>query len=316
MHPTKLVNTLQVVIEELQLRQLQEFVGHLLEGNANVGQSTRAGFTEIAMKSNVGLTVLSRREEAAKVIAAFGLNQVLSHAAFAEMMADLASVNQTAGITGDVKRYSHFKTLHARIEAILKTLDGLATLLFEHRKAEDPKNSLHLELVDPDNNRVEVERLRKVLSSLEDLYADLIVAVADDVPVASREGLRIEYVESGSSILLAIVGTPAALALMGGAIKWIYGVMSTRKNEVFDRDIDSLAKGLEVMSLIDAKVSTKALSAEDGAALKGKVVSRLRKLVDEGLALAIEVREVAPTTKQLATGLRGRRIGPPTDTAG
>ena len=236
-------------------------------------------FDELIFDLRQGYEFLKLNPSAAVVLEALKIGRLVENASLSEMITALR-VSSSRNQVRNHPALPRFLTLYHSAVAIINLRDAVKSLLISPKLdvAEDGRATLELEIIDYDNTGVPVERLRRILASLQRLYDSIEREVEPD-----GEPLRIGYVDTGSELLLAIVGAPIPLGIVAKLFEMGWREVRYWKANTHDRNMESLRNSIDVIALIGQHVEQRRIDPETANRLREIATSSITEMIGAGV---------------------------------
>jgi hypothetical protein len=289
MKTVELVRQLEGAITRLHATELLAILRDKLSpppigGDQAITPQVRAEFAQLLFDSNVALARLQDEPNAAEVLSAFGLFDIYTPDKLSKMMTLVNTAGAASQLRSGADGFFLFREFEVGLSNLPRVAKALDSLVIGARIASvpDSESVLELQVTDVDGRGILASRLANVLIQLKELNEAIEGILASD-SVGTNE-LRIAYTDSGSDILLALQGHEKTLAMIGGAFAWMWTQLRFARNANFDRDLESITKGIEVLTILEQKRDEKVLDDNTANRLRTAVVTRMQKLVNNGVA--------------------------------
>jgi hypothetical protein len=282
MQSLQFVRTLERIIGDLKATQLLQLLDQIVAApaNTNIDQAFRSRFSDAIMKSHTGFEVARQNSDESKVLAALNVARIYDTTRLGQL---ITAVNHAASAHAlrSVPAFPDFSNLFEMLTWLTKMSEA-TTLLLEKEKIGTipPEDQLvEMELVDYDGNP---ETIVIFVSTFAELHSDLATVLGQ------KSQLKIVYLDSGSGVKLGFeMAKPVAEGITKLALQ-IWEKLRYRRYDNFDREMDSLKKGLDLVETVKERVASGALKEEDGKLLTQKIIGNMRKLIGLGAMLPLE----------------------------
>lgn len=294
MRPTDFVELIGRFVDDLGARELIEFINPLFDKQTNVklGIDFRDGFSTLMYRA----TSIKERDSSSGPISslldAMGLNDSLSPTRTAEMISLIHVQGDANGIRGNSDAIFLFRTLEVRLKTLVE-LSRLSSAVFVHDRAaqHDEAGSTFVKIIIADKvgGGVDLTSTGETIIGLADLFGAMS-SLFDE----TRQTPRISLVESGSDLEIWI-GVSFGLAMViKPLLEKAFDFYLHRREANFDRVLDSIDKGVEVVAKIDEKVELEGLDRDIAKRLKHDITTGMRTLFRNNGALKESMEAEVP----------------------
>ncbi len=310
MQALQLTRELDRIVRELKIAELIGLLRAIVQNpeNVNIDEGFRARFSAAIMNSYGGYQVASLDPELAKILTSFQIARVYDTTRIGILITALGQSANIHALRGNAVAFPLFSNFYEML-TWLSTVSGACTLLLEKEKigSVPPEDKIvEIELVDYDGTP---ETITTLLSTMATIHSD----VAHVLGQTSQ--LKVLYLDSGSGVRFGFgMATSVADTLTKLALQ-VWEKFRYRRYDDFDREIESLSKGLDFIAKVNEQVENKVLSEEDGKIFAQKTVRNMRTIIGLGAMLPLEKsdeRKLLSDAKELK--LLGS--GNPTETPG
>lgn len=291
------IRILDQLVTQMKVAELLEFLSPIVRfGNSmKITDEHRTAFSELVFQSKTGYSFLLQSPEHTSVLNSIGIPQAYQSHILSRMLTALNSTNEASGIWNQSNNFTIFQSFISSLSAIQTFRNSLHKHILEPRVASvsEAQRVLELEIVDYDSTGVSPQRIISALDSLQKLH-DAIAELAEQ----KEARLSVSFIDSGSDILLAVQSTIKVIEIAQSFFKQYWQKIRFKNYDNFDRKMDSMAKGLGIIELID---NNKGLDPESNRRLKHAVLSEMTSLIGYGVALKqVEVDERVDRRRLLA----------------
>lgn len=332
MQTLEFTRALTQIVAELKVRELlmilERWLGKLpymppgtqqqqQQMNTPLADQDKQQYPSLLLDSHAGYDRLSRMETTRKILVGLEANELYDAARMTRLFVVVSGAANLGQVRSNPEMYDLYETLKSlsRMEITCRTL-----LQNEMIGQVTPDSTTELQVVDYDGHGIEPERLEKIISVLIRVHTDLSRLL--DIHESS---LRLAYFDSGSDLVLGITAATALIATLGPLLLRFWDKHRFRDKETFDKDVESLGKGLDFLKKVHENVENRAISAEDAKILTARVFLRIDDLVGLGATtplrgtVSIDERQMLidkRDVKLLGSGLAEDAITPEEKTGG
>ena len=306
MQTHKFTLALAEISKELKIPDLVNLMAQWLIKRApgqGIPEEEKNRLTSLLLESRSAFGWLDRGEPAHSILNQLDVPEVYETERFRRVL-NSVTVAPNYQTIRSLEMFGLFEVLKSiqRIEVTCRTL-------LDTERVAPPgmsSDSLDLEIVDYDGTGIEAARFSQIVSALIELHTNVSLALG-----TKDDKLKFEHFDSGSDVFFSIKAAAATIVSMSGLFLHVWSKVRFRDNETFERDIDSLTKGLEFVGKLQEAVQTKSLTEEEAKNLKTRVFSGIATLVRLGTTRPLEPSSVDERelligkrdTKLLGTGL-------------
>ena len=302
---------LDAIVRDLRLPELAAILGPYVEPldyrDAVTSSDDRTTFDRLVFDFRGAYELLKKAPETAELLSAFGLDRLAENENLSEMLAAFRTAGSRSALRGHAA-YPRFARFFYAATALVNLRDTVSRLLVVPKleAAGDDLAGLNLEIVDYDDGGVTVERLRGVLDSLQALYDTVAREVEPD-----GKPLRVGYVDSGSDLMLALIGAPITMRIMGGIFAAAWSEVRHWRANTHDRNIESFRKAIDVLGIVGEHAQTGKLTEEDARRIQTIVIANTFQLIGAGVMMkGVEEEQRFDRRASLAAARDVKQISP------
>lgn len=252
-----------------------------MDSGTGVSEIDKNQFVSLILESHSGYDRLLKSEGTRKILSGLHLQELYEPTRMRRLLVGVSNSSNTQQIRGSATEfYSFFEALRsiARLEATSKDL------LETEKVGEVPASDslLALQVVDYDGQGIEPSRLIRVTEILTDLHMNLARML--DI---HNDKLTFKYFDSGSDIIMAIQAAKAIIEALGPLLLQWWDKRRFQDHETYDKDMDALSKGLDLMTKTQETVTKGVLTDEEAKILKARVFQGIDDLIGLGATLPL-----------------------------
>jgi hypothetical protein len=153
-----------------------------------------------------------------------------------------------------------------------------------------------------DEDGISPKRLGTFVETMSDLHRDvaIVLGIASDT-------LTFKYFDSGSDVLFGIKCTKEIAETLNTLLRQVWDKLRFWKYDTFDKRMESVSKGLDVVDKIHQSVEKRSLTEEEGNILKVKIFQKVDIMI--GIGATVPLGESATVDqKQLLTEMRNTKL--------
>ncbi len=277
----------------------QQYNQQIQQANLPIPEPDKIKYSSLLLESHAGYDRLLRQEITSKILRGLGAGELYEPARLSRLFVLVSSTASYAQIRGNPEIFD----LYEMLKQISRTETTCRTLLQDEKIGNTPKDATtELQVIDYDGKGIEPVRLERITFILVRLHTDLCHLLS--IP---ESNLRFAYFDSGSDLVLGITAATALIATLGPLLLRFWDKARFRDQETFDKDLDSLGKGLEFMKKVEENVKGGAISDETARILTASVYKRIDELV--GLGATTPLRgTIAIDQRQLVVSKRDVKL--------
>lgn len=266
---------LEFVYDSLHLDDLSKrIVVFVEEYNKNKKPQIKP-LEDLLLEAIVGVGRLESSPKASLVYQHFGIDKSLNIEVFSGMIRRLAGYNWRTS----KKIIAELKALDYSIQNVFFLRNGFDFFRTDSGPSSENNKqaSFTIRLVDYDDDGVQVERMSKIFKSL-----NLVHEACTRVVENFTADLRISFIESGSDILVDLKSTVDVIKQLEATFHKFWDKTKFWKFEDFNKKMESIGRGLDVITLIDKKIKDSTLDEDTAQNLKRTILNELYNLVELG----------------------------------
>lgn len=278
------------IVAELKIKELHTLMqGWLLDplkpianqaANQHlIPEDQKKTFASLLFNSHAGFDRLSRIDLTSRILNGMDARELYEPARLARIMNLVSSVQlmeQLRG-SGNAELFDFFETL----KAFLRMEVTCRTLLQDEKvgKVEPSDSLLELQLTDYDEGGVAPVRVAAVFSTLAKLQMNMARLLG-----AADNRLMVKYLDSGSDFKFGVEGLKEPIDAIRDLILSIWDRIKYRDQDTFERNMQAITAGLDLLEKTKQAVESKAVTQEEADILKELVLREANDLIGLGVS--------------------------------
>jgi hypothetical protein len=109
----------------------------------------------------------------------------------------------------------------------------------------------------------------------------------------------VKYLDSGCKFTIGLEGLKEPIEALGTVLNRFWDKRRFRDQDTFEKDMDALSKGIDFLAKTQEAVQSGAMTAEEAANLKARVLRRANDLIGVGVTLPLEGATAEEERRQL-----------------
>ncbi len=284
MQSIQFVRQLNEIIKRLKVFELMSKISPLLDVSSNqeITDDLKSDIASLIFESREGYYALQQNPESKTIVDSLGISEVFNPRMLSSMLTILNTQADTAGITGVAQNFSVFQSFLSNLKVMLAFQSTLDTHLCKQKTSASGENErvIEFEIIDYDNSGLHPERLVSILKSIHHLHYNIARIIED-----KGAKLTISYMDSGSDFLIGVQSGFKVIELMKTFCLQYWQKVRFRSPEEFDRNPESLAKGLNLIQHIIRQEKNGVFDSETSAKIKLAVLEEVTTLIGLGVIL-------------------------------
>lgn len=177
--------------------------------------------------------------------------------------------------------FSQFQKFSSGLWNIVTFANALNKLIIEPRiGSADKSEYVELQIVDYGAGYIRSDRLILLLTSLERLH-EVITRISGE----KQTELKIKYFDSGSDIIFAIQSGIKTVEILRWMFLAYWDKIKFIQFSNFERKMDALKKGFEIMEIISEQERKAILSPDEAKQMQHEIFTEMDKLTGYGIKL-------------------------------
>lgn len=307
MQTIQFTRALKRIVEELRARELLELLDPILTmgSTININEGTKNSFSALLFESRVGFYELSKDPQATRILASLKIDQLYAPPLLMRLMTTFSNTGSAGQILANAIWFAEFINFFNMLKWLVAMGRTCSDLLETEKLGESgPEEQIvEMEIIDYDGTGIDPGRVEQFVSTLLELHTDLslVFGVTD-----SR--IKLMYVDSGSSFLFGVKIAKAIAQHLLVLFKEFWEKIKYRRFEEFDREVDSLSKGLTFVATLQEQVGKSVIDDETARILKQKVLNDMTTLIGLGVMLPTDEAGEIVDQKKLLAEKRGVKL--------
>jgi hypothetical protein len=291
MQGTRLARIVVNARDRLRVREIvQLLTPHVaVEAGGQIAPHQVDQFSSALLGAHAELLMMLKDPESSQVLQQLGLPRFFEDATIGKMLAAFHSARDSNGIRADPRLWL-FRNFLENIEAFDNLANALQVFLIDQRfrRSSDEEGLVELAFMSREGDAMTLDHLSAVLATLRSLHDLIARAVGEPGSTA-----RIAVIDSGSDFLMALLAKAKTASAMGNLLTQWWDWVKYRELHDFDRKMDSMFKGLGVISELDKMAVTTGPEAEQAKVLRQSIFDKLKTLTGLGIKVSEPDRATA-----------------------
>lgn len=277
------VNHLQEIIEKLFVNEIVLTLKPInqLAQQTSIGADEKKKFSEIVFRSRENYAELNKNAEKKQILELLGFNELYEYSKLSEMITAFNNSQHYHAIWQTQAVFSQFQKFSSGLWNIVTFANALNKLIIEPKIGSvDKSEYVELEIVDYGSGYIRSDRLILLLTSLERLH-EVITRISGE----KQSELRIKYFDSGSDIIFAIQSGIKTVEILRWMFLAYWDKIKFMQFNNFNRKMDALKKGFEIMEIISEQERKTILSPDEAKQMQHEIFAEMDKLTGYGVKL-------------------------------
>ncbi len=281
MQGTRLARIVLDARNRLHVKQIIQILTPLVAVEAGQGIEPHQldQFSVALLGAHAELNAMLKDSEASQVLQQLGIPRFFETATIGKLLAAFHSSKDSTTIRGDA-RFWLFRNLLANLEAFDNLANALQVFLIDQRfrRTGDDQGLVELAFLAREGEALTLDRLTVVLATIRTLHDLIARAVGEPDSTA-----RLAVIESGSDVLMGLLAKAKTASAIGTLLTQWWDRIQYSDLHDFDRKMESVSKGLSVISELDKVAATPGPAAEEARVLRQSILDALMTLTGLGV---------------------------------
>lgn len=214
------------------------------------------------------------------VLELLGLERLIDRRFLYSLLADLARTTQWSGVLGEHDRYIRWVDLYWQLSAFERMAEAFELLVVSSKLAvtEDQPEIVTLEISDPHDEGVALDRLSLIFASLNSLTNAVAQVVGE-----SETPCTISFADSGSPLVVGLRGGHRTIKAVLDLFRDFANSIRFSEEEKFERKVNAVSGGLRLAKDIKTAEVEGTLEPEEASRLTSTLVTEMTALLDSGV---------------------------------
>jgi hypothetical protein len=298
-------NILEEAHEKLRVKELIQQIQPFVTRGMNYATSgTKKTLPKLIFEAREGFVLMRQDSAKAELLDRLGFTRMFDPNAMTEVLSILNAVDSTQNVWNNSSNLPPYINFYSSLIALNEFKTAFDKLVLEPKKAgvAESEDVLSFEVLDYDGGGIEPPRLASLMRAITRLH-DTVTRVVD-VPST----LRVVALDSGSNSLVTVKADGKVVKEIRTLLGQVWHVVRFWKLNDFDRRLQSLDKGLDMLESIDARVKNGTLDHATGELLKHKLKVEAVAIVSHGSLPKEIVVDATVQTRQLLIEKRDPKL--------
>jgi hypothetical protein len=283
MLPNVLIEAQNKVINDLNLIKLSSIINRIfLDQAAGLNTEEKTDTLNYLWELRANLERINEDANLSLILSAWDLDTAINRDSIILLLATIRNTDVISYFRQRTGEIQPFLRMKVAADALIKSTEINNRFLYHDLNFNDERfSTVNFEIVLGHENGLRFESFALIISSLEGLF--LNVSLLFDKPLDKPE---IQFIESGSDILIGIKGAKETVQFIIGAFRFYYKFIKNMEFLAQQQQSNSALAQLAVNREIHEQAKSGYIDPERAEKLSEKVVSNIDKLYSENVVLA------------------------------
>lgn len=280
MKPSELYSYFEKINKESALLELTTFIEKIFNEEPNVPTKDdfKESFVELILKARETLSFLSLDKEIRTILDSSGMQSAFDYRRITKLVSAFDQAESIGQIISNVKTMTDLTNLYTRCKMFIRYQKILAeTILRNQMKDNNKEGIIVFDVIENQDGEIRLDRFVEILKSFSELYLNTSSAITKEAMP-----LKVKYIESGSSIKIKFQGDFKIINKIEKLFVTIWDKIKFTKLDEFDRTMESIKKGFDVLELIADGEKKGKLSEDEAKRLKHCIFKEIGSIFSNG----------------------------------